>query len=130
MSEHKTPISPKEKALWKKILEACPYGIMHIVSPRTGDKKAVLVEIEIADNTSLSCTIEHSTDNNNIDISDNSISLKLCNRDENLYAVADVKLHPSNISSTGSKAKLRLLVQKLSCFRKNKAQQLISYFTA
>lgn len=128
MSENKTNISPKENALWKRVLRSCPYGIMHIISPQTGKKKAVLVEIEMTDSTSLSCTVEHTEDNNNIDITDNSISLKLCNRDENLYAVADVKLHPANISTTDSPGKLRLLVQKLSWFRKNKAQQLISYF--
>lgn len=119
----------RQKRFWKKIIESCPFGILHIVCPETGNKTAALVEVTMDENTSLSCVVEH-TIHENLTVSGNELSLKLCNRDKNLYAIADVKVYSDNISVSTPKRKLCFEIQKLACFRKNRSQQLVNWTAA
>lgn len=119
----------RQKKFWKKIIESCPFGILHIISPETGNKTTALVEVTMDGNTNLSCMVEHTIEEN-LTVSGNEISLKLCNRDKNLYAVADVTVYADNVTTSTPQRKLRFEIQKLVCFRKNQSQQLVSWNAA
>jgi hypothetical protein len=123
------PTVTRQKRFWRKVIDTCPFGILHIISPETGNKTTALVEVTMEGNTSISCTVEHTVEQH-LNIAGSGVTLKLCNRNKNLYAVADVKVHPEQVSSTAPNRKLRFEIQKLACYKKNHSQQLVTWTAA
>ncbi|RYE52761.1 MAG: hypothetical protein EOP48_15805 [Sphingobacteriales bacterium] len=126
MQYSKYRLSTPDPSQIKEILNHCPYGILHVRCQDSGDRVGVLVEVFYAEETGLSCRIAHSEKDMLNELCNEPVSLKLCNREKNIYVVADVDITPEEKRGFFSKDKLKLAITRLNFFRKNNSQQIVA----
>ena len=116
----------REPHLLEEVIKNCPYGILHIKCPETGSRLAVLVEVFYSSSDDLSCKIAHSNKDLLVELCSTPVSLKLCNKEKNIYVVADVRVTPENKQGFFSRDKLKMAITRFNFFKKNKSYEMIS----
>ena len=123
----KYQLATPDPKLLQDVVKFCPYGILQIREQETGNKLAVLVEVFYSSTTGFSCRIAHSQKEIMDELLHDTVSLKLCNREKNIYIVADVTVSRDSKPGFFSRAQLKVAVNRFNFFRKNKSQQLIEF---
>lgn len=118
-------LSTPDHDILQSIIKDCPFGILHIRCRDTGSKIAVLVKLRYSGRDGLICKVAHTEKDKVTGFCDEPVSLKVCNKQKNIYLVANVTLTPNGGRSLLSKDGFRMIVQKFNFFRKNKSQQLV-----
>jgi hypothetical protein len=124
MMYSKFNLNTPQPNLFKSVLQFCRFGILHIRNEDTGNKLAVLVELSYSDTHGLRCRVAHSANDFMKELCSKPASLKLCNREKNIYIVADVTVTPDARMGLFKTERLKMAVNKLNFFRKNRSQQL------
>jgi hypothetical protein len=119
-----------EAAMFPDVIKHCPYGILHLKDEDSGGKLAVLVRVFYTESKGLSFRIAHNYKVLIEELCQGEVSLKLCNREKNIYMVADVKISPAVKNGFLSKAYLKGAITRFNIFKKNKADQMIAFNNA
>jgi hypothetical protein len=109
----------------QQVIQHCPYGILHVRDQATGNKLAILVEVSYTEATGIRCRVAHSEKDVMDELLKDAVSLKLCNREKNIYVVADVTVSREKQKGFLNRAHLNVVINKFNFFRKNKFQQMI-----
>ena len=123
-------LSTHEPHLLQEVIKDCPYGILHIKCPETGSRLAVLVEVFYSSFNGLSCRIAHSHKDHLEGLCSTTVSLKLCNKEKNIYVVAEVRVTPENKRGFFSRDRLKMAITRFNFFRKSKSYEMISLHQA
>lgn len=123
-------LSTNEPHLLQDVINNCPYGILHIKCPETGSRLAVLVKVFYSPINGLTCKIAHSNNDLLDELCSTAVSLKLCNKEKNIYVVADVRVTPENKQSFFSRDRLKMAITRFNFFRKNKSYEMIALHQA
>jgi hypothetical protein len=126
MAYAKFNLSTPESHLLGDVIKDCPYGILHIKCPETGNKLAVLVEVFYSPLNGLSCRIAHSNKDLLEELCTEPVSLKLCNKEKNIYVVADVQVSPEGKQGFFIRNRLKMAITRFNFFKKNKPYEMIS----
>ncbi|RYY31495.1 MAG: hypothetical protein EOO04_00945 [Chitinophagaceae bacterium] len=127
MRYSKFSLSSPDLTTLQSVIRYCPYGILHLRCQQTGNKVAVLVKLNYSDKTGLTCKVAHCDKEMVSEMCNEPVSLKLCNKEMNIYVVASVTVSPDSTAKVLSKEGFRMAVQRFNFFRKNKFQQLIAH---
>jgi len=108
------------------VIRDCPYGILHVTDHSTGNKMAVLVRLSYSELGGLALKVTHNYKVLIENLCGEQVSLKLCNREKNIYVVADVII--SRVCNNGyfNKLFLKASVTRFNLFKKNKWHQMIA----
>ncbi|RYE57739.1 MAG: hypothetical protein EOP48_05160 [Sphingobacteriales bacterium] len=123
-------LSTPDPQMFAGVVEHCPYGILHVKNEDSGGKLAILVKVFYSHVSGLSFRIAHNYKVLIEDLAETEVSLKLCNREKNIYVVADVKISPAVKNGLLSKAYLKGAITRFNLFKKNKSDQMIAYNNA
>jgi hypothetical protein len=115
-----------EPCTLQEVIKHCPYGILHVRDQETGNKLAILVEVSYSSATGICCRVAHSQKEVMDELLQDAVSLKLCNREKNIYMVADVTVSRERKAGLLSRVNLKVVVNRFNFFRKNKYQQMIA----
>jgi hypothetical protein len=116
----KFAITTSQSERLRSVIKDCPYGILHVKCQDTGHKLAVLVEVFYSDTSGICCRIAHSNKDLLNELCNEVVSLKLCNKEKNIYMVADVTITPDTRVGLFSRDRLQLAFRKFNFFKKNK----------
>ena len=119
-------LSTSEDANFQDVVKHCPYGILHLKNEDSGGKLAVLVRVFYSELNGLSFRIAHNYKVLIEELCGGDVSLKLCNREKNIYLVADVKISPAVKNGFLNKAYLKGAITRFNLFKKNKSDQMIA----
>jgi hypothetical protein len=119
-------LKTEEDCRLAEVVQHCPYGILHVRDQQTGSKLAILVEVFYDVSTGIRCRVAHSQKEVMDELLKDAVSLKLCNREKNIYFVADVSVSRERQAGLLSRANLKVVINKFNFFRKNKFQQMIA----
>jgi hypothetical protein len=122
----KFSLSSPDLTSLQDVVRYCPYGILHLRCQDTGNKVAVLVKLNYHNKSGLTCKVAQSDKDLVTDLCNEPVSLKLCNKEMNIYVVASVTVSPDSNPGLLSKNGFKMAVQRFNFFRKNKFQQLIA----
>jgi hypothetical protein len=120
-------LSTSDDANFHDIVKHCPYGILHLKNEDNGEKLAMLVRVFYSESNGLSFRIAHNYKVIIEELCDGDVSLKLCNREKNIYFVADVKISPALKNGFLNRAYLKGAITRFNLFKKNKSDQMIAY---
>ena len=122
----KFALSSPDLTTLQSVIQYCPYGILHLRCQDTGTKVAVLVKLSYTEKNGLTCKVAHSDKDMVSEMCNELVSLKLCNKERNIYVVASVTVSSDASTKFLSKTAFKMVVQRFNFFRKNKFQQLIA----
>ncbi|MHA4845347.1 hypothetical protein ACX0G7_14340 [Flavitalea antarctica] len=123
-------LSTSEPARFHDVVKDCPYGILHLKDDATGGKLAVLVKVSYSESNGLSFRIAHNYKVMIEELCQGDVSLKLCNKEKNIYLVADVKISPAVKNGLFNKSYLKGAITRFNIFKKNKADQMVALSSA
>jgi hypothetical protein len=120
-------LTTSEDINFQDVVKHCPYGILHLKNEDSNGKLAVLVRVFYHEAIGLSFRIAHNYKVIIEELCAGDVSLKLCNREKNIYLVADVKISPAIKNGFLSKGYLKGAITRFNLFKKNKSDQMIAY---
>jgi hypothetical protein len=123
-------LSTSDPSMFGDVVEHCPYGILHIKNEESGGKLAVLVRVFYSQANGLSFRIAHNYKVLIEELCESEVSLKLCNKEKNIYMVADVRISRAVKNGFLNKSYLKGAITRFNIFRKNNADQMISFNNA
>ena len=88
---------------------------------------ALFVHVGIAYTHGLSFRIAHNYKVLIEELCEGNVSLKPCNREKNIYLVADVRISPAAKNGFLSKSYLKGAITRFNLFRKNNADQMVAF---